>query len=96
LKSEIGGAPTIRVFLLRLSVAAWESILPKMFVCKRTTGSSLQLLLECGRALIVIKTDRRYNTPWCVLGSVEGAALIVSGYSLLEVGRQPDIALFGI
>ena len=67
-----------------------------MFVRKRTTGSGLQILLECGRTLIVIKPDRRYNTPWRVLGSVEGAALIVSVYSLLELVRQPDIALFGV
>ncbi len=54
-----------------------------MFVCKRPAGSGLQVLLERGRTLIVIKTDYRYNTPWHMPRSVGGAALIVSDESLL-------------
>jgi hypothetical protein len=50
-----------------------------MLIGKRSAGSGLQVLLERERTLIVIKTDSRHNTPWRVLGSVEGTALIVNG-----------------
>ena len=67
-----------------------------MFVCKRPAGSGLQVLFECGRAVIVIKTDRRHHTPWRVLGSVGGIAMIVSGQSQLKVAGKTDIALIGV
>jgi hypothetical protein len=50
-----------------------------MFIRKRSAGSGLQVLLKRGRTLIVIKTNRRYNMPWYIPGSVGGAALIMGG-----------------
>ncbi len=67
-----------------------------MFVCKRPAGSGLQVLLERGRTLIVIKTDYCHNTPWHMPRSVGGAALIVSDESLLWIIRQSNIALLGV
>ncbi len=67
-----------------------------MSVSKRSTGSGFQISLKFDRALIVVKTDRRHNLPWHVFGSVGGAALIVYGYSLLEIICKSDVALLGL
>jgi hypothetical protein len=74
----------------------WQSALPEMPIRKRSTGSGLQILLECGRSLIVFEANRRHDTPRRVLWCVWGAALIVSCYSLREVIRQSNAALFGV
>ena len=67
-----------------------------MFIRKRSTGSGLQVLLEIGRTLIIIKANRRYDMPRCVPGSVGGAAMIVSGQSPREAIRKSNVALPGV
>ncbi len=73
-----------------------ESTLPKVFVRKRSARSGLQVLFESGCTLIVIESDRSYNAPRRVLGRMWGAALIVSGQSLLEVIRQSYVSMIGL
>ncbi len=67
-----------------------------MFVGECSTGSALQVLLESGGTLIIVKTDCGYDAPWGVSGCVGRGALVMTIQALLKAISQSDIALVGV